>query len=121
MKKFILIAALCCLPIAGIAGSPQLAKCTSCHSATHKVKMCTGFAGLYGSPAGKAEGVRFSEAFKNADWNWDDEHLRKWMCNSKNAIKEFSGDETAKTRMPNMKICNPEMQDEVLAALEKLK
>jgi len=73
-----------------------------------------------GSPAGKAEGVKYSEAMENADWKWDDEHLRKWMCNSKSAIKEFSDDDSAKTKMPRMRVCDEEKQNEVLHALKLL-
>jgi len=64
--------------------------------------------------------MKYSDAVKSGAWNWDEAHLREWMCNSKKAVKKFTGNDKAKTKMPPQKICKAEKQDEVLAKLKSL-
>jgi len=103
-------------------------KCRSCHAFTSKAKVGPGLgkgggvAGVFGRRAGTAPG--FSYAFtryvRGNAWVWDDAHLRKWMCDSRKAIREFTGDAHAKTKMPPQRICNPEDQDSVLSKLKSI-
>ena len=58
-------------------------------------------------PAGKA-------------WHWDEAHLRQWMCNSKEAIKKFTGNPDARTMMPPQHVCAKADQDQVLAKLKAI-
>jgi len=103
-------------------------KCVSCHSFDVATKVGPGLgkgdgiAGVFGRKAGASPGFRykFTKYIKGDVWTWDEEHLRKWMCNSKKAIKEFTGDASAKTRMPAQRICKPADQDSVLSKLKSV-
>jgi len=115
MKKIILAAALI---VTTAATASPISKCKACHSLDHKVKMCTGFADIYGEKQTVYDAAD-DEEFET--WTWDEEHLRKWMCDSKKAIKEFTHNDDAKTKMPKMNVCDEKDQDEIIATLKALK
>lgn len=123
MKKTIMIAASTAFVLgamSGVANAGAEKKCAACHNFTAANKVGPGLAGIVGRAAGKHEGFKYKASLAGADWKWDEAHLRAWMCNSKDAIKEFTGDSAAKTKMPPMNICDKAKQDEVIAFLKTI-
>ncbi|TLS69170.1 c-type cytochrome [Mariprofundus erugo] len=121
MKKVLMITAAAAFAMGALSASAYAgteAKCKACHNFTAENKVGPGLGGVIGRAAGKHEGFKYSEDLAGATWNWDEDHLRKWMCNSKEAIAEFTGNAHAKTKMPPQKVCDAAKQDEVLAALK---
>jgi len=105
-----------------------LNKCTSCHSLTAKAKVGPGLGknngipGVFNRKAGTFPNFRykFTKYINGNDWNWDETHLREWICDSKKALRKFTGDAKAKTKMPSQRICDPAKQDAVIAALRSI-
>lgn len=124
MKKTLMITAAAAFLVSGLAATEALAgaekKCKSCHNFSNKHKVGPGLKGIMGHPAGKQDGFKYSADLAAADWTWDDAHIRAWICNSKNAIKEFTGNAKAKTKMAPQKICDAAKQDEIIAFLKAL-
>jgi len=132
MKKSLMIAAAAAFVMTGLmateAHAAAFSKCQACHNFTDQSKVGPGLgkgaaaAGVFGRKAGAFPGFKykFTSYIKGDGWSWDDAHLRKWMCNSKDAIKEFTGDDSAKTKMPPQKVCDAAQQDEVLAKLKEI-
>jgi len=128
MKKTLMIAAAVALVFGmnGLTATDSYAKawskCKACHNFTAKKKVGPGLAGVFGRKAGTAPGFKykFMKYVKGDAWSWDEAHLRKWMCNSKKAVKEFTGNKKAKTKMPPQKICDKAKQDKVIAKLKSL-
>ena len=123
MKKVVMIAATAALMMSGVAATEAVAgaegKCKACHNFTDAGKVGPGLAGVVGRAAGKTDFGKYSDSLAGATWTWDEEHLRKWMCNSKDAIKEFTGDDHATTKMPPQKVCG-DKADEVIAFLKTI-
>lgn len=129
MKKVIMIAATAAfvLGMNGLMATDSNAaawkKCAACHNFTNKKKVGPGLAGVVGREAGTFPGFKY-KYMKYVEpgkaWHWDEAHLREWMCNSKKAVKKFTGNDKAKTKMPPQKICDPAKQDEVLAKLKSV-
>jgi len=105
-----------------MANAAAYSKCKACHNFTAKSKVGPGWKGIYGRKAGSMPGFRykFTKYIKGDPWVWDEAHLRKWMCNSKEAVKEFTGDPHAKTKMPPQKVCDKAKQDEIIAFMKTL-
>lgn len=126
MKKMIFTAATAAFLLGGMAIAPTSSdaaawkKCKACHNFSEKNKVGPGLKGVVGRKAGMMPGMRYSDALKSGAWSWDEAHLREWMCNSKKAVKKFTGNDKAKTKMPPQKICKADKQDEVLAKLKSL-
>jgi len=106
-----------------------LNKCKVCHSLKAKLKVGPGLGkgngipGIFGRKAGTFPGFKykFTKYIKPGKaWVWDEEHLRQWECNSKNAVKAFTGDAKARTKMPPQHLCDPAKQDAVIAALRSI-
>ncbi len=105
-----------------------LNKCKSCHDLSAKNKVGPGLGkgkgipGVFNRKAGTIHGFRykFTKYIKGSGWNWDETHLREWICNSKKALRKFTGDTKAKTKMPSQRICNPAKQDAVIVALKSI-
>jgi len=115
------IAAIALLATVGITGTSHAGaeqKCATCHNFDSSNKVGPGLGGIIGRPAGKLEGFKYGPGLSDANWNWDEAKLREWMCNSKDAVKKFTGDDKAKTKMPPQKVCDPAAQNEVLAKLK---
>ena len=124
MKKILMIAATSAFLVSGLAATEAMAgaekKCKSCHNFSAKHKTGPGLKGVVGRDAGSTDFKKYSKSLKAGGWTWDEEHLRAWMCNSKKAIKEFTGDKKAKTKMAKQKVCDAERQDEIIAFLKAL-
>lgn len=123
MKKTLMIAAATAFIMSGFVATEAVAgpasKCKTCHSFTMKDKVGPHLKGVFGREAGKSGFKKHSKALKSANWTWDEAHLLKWVCNSKDAIKEFTGDPKAKTKMPPQKMCG-EKGKAVVAFLKTL-
>jgi len=110
-----------------------LSKCKMCHHFTPKNKVGPGLGrgmlnghmepGDFGRTAGTHPGFHYTFVKyipAGGSWVWDERHIRQWICDSKRAIKAFTGDKTAKTKMPPQHICDPAAQDAVIAALRSI-
>jgi len=97
-------------------------KCQVCHNFTDKNKVGPALAGVFGRKNGQVADAKYSKDMKAhaGEWTWDEEHLRKWICNSKDAIKEFTNNPKASTRMPPQKVCEPARQAELIAFLKSI-
>lgn len=100
-------------------GRKVAGRCLACHNFSEKAKVGPGLAGIYGRKAG-TQPFRYSEALKQADWVWDDEHLAAWVCDARDAIRRFSGNPQAKTKMPKLGICDADKQADLIAFLKTL-
>jgi len=123
MRKTMMIAAAAAFVIgamSGVANAGAEKKCAACHNFTAANKVGPGLAGVVGRAAGKHEGFKYGPGLAKANWKWDEAHLRSWLCDSKDAIKEFTGDSAAKTKMPPQRICDKAKQDEVIAFLKTI-
>jgi len=123
MKKYLLFV-VGCAAVLGFSTIPEATagpenKCKMCHSFGDGNKVGPGLKGIVGRKAGTFPGFRYSDSLKNANWVWDEDHLRKWIHKSKDAIKEFTGDSSAKTKMSNQKI-KGEKADKVIAFLKTI-
>jgi cytochrome c len=124
MKKMLMFGYVAAITLATFpaleAQAGAEAKCKACHSFDAKNKVGPGLAGVYGNKAGTREGFKYSDSFKNASWTWDDEHLKEFLSDSKAAIKKFTGDDGAKTKMPPQKLKGDKLE-EVITFLKGLK
>jgi len=123
MKKYLLlvigfVAVLSFSTIPEATAGPE-GKCRSCHDFGDANKIGPGLKGIVGRKAGTHPGFKYSDALKNADWVWDEEHLRKWMHNSKKAIKEFTGNDKAKTKMGKQNV-KGKKADKIFAFLKTI-
>lgn len=96
------------------------AKCKACHDFGAKHKVGPGLKGVVGRKAGSTDFKRYSKSLKAGGWTWDDASLRKWLTNSKSAIKELTGDAKAKTTMPPQRLKGAKL-DQVIEFLKGLK
>jgi len=125
MNKTLIIAAaallLAALPASGAYAGPE-AKCKACHKFSARNNVGPGLLGVVGRKAGTHPGFKykFTKYIKGDAWTWDEEHLRKWILNSKKAIKEFTGNKHAKTKMPPQHV-KGKKADAVIAFLKGLK
>ncbi len=138
MKKVLMIAAAAAFVLgaggmsATSANAKAWNKCKACHNVSKaKKKVGPGWAkgdtghgvqpGIFNREAGTSPGFRykFTKYIKpGKGWHWDEAHLRKWMCNSAKAVKEFTGDPHARTKMPPQHVCDPKKQDAIIAFMK---
>ena len=109
-------------------------KCKACHHVSSaKKKVGPGWAkgdtgkgmqpGVFDRTAGASPGFKykFTKYIKAGKaWKWDAAHLRTWMCNSKDAVKKFTGDPQAKTKMPPQHVCDSKKQDAIIAFMKSV-
>jgi len=126
MKKMIIVTSIATIMVAillpMVAHAGAEARCKSCHAFSDKNKMGPGLKGVYGSKAGTHAGFKykFTKYIKGDPWVWDDEHLRAWILDSKKAVKEFTGNSKAKTKMNPLHI-KGKKADEIITFLKDLK
>jgi len=127
MKKLLMVVASAAFVMGTMSLAPMTAqagaawgKCKACHNFTEKKKVGPGLKGVMGREAGIMPKMKYSKALKAGGWTWNEDNMRAWICKSKDAVKVLSGDDHAKTKMPNQKICDPAKQDEVIAKLKSL-
>ncbi len=123
------VAAALAVALAAPAQAAAWKRCLTCHNFTDRSKVGPALGkgpkapGVFGRKAGTLPGFRylFTKYIEPGKrWVWDEAHLRKWMCNSKKAIREFTGNPDARTKMPPQKVCDKAAQDEVLAKLREI-
>jgi len=108
------------LALGDVVKGKKLAKrCISCHDFGTKDKVGPHLKGIFNRMAGQSGFKKHGAALKTANWAWDEAHLLKWLCDSKAAIKEFTGDPSAKTKMPKQKMCGIKGND-IVAYLKTL-
>ncbi len=86
---------------AAYAGAER--RCQICHDfTTGENKIGPSLKGIIGRKAGTYPGYdyTFTQYIKGKPWVWTVEKLRKWDNNSEKAVKEFTGNPAAKTKMP---------------------
>jgi cytochrome c len=70
------------------AGKKVFTKCAPCHSigpgATNKVG--PNLNGLFGRKAGTEAGFNYSDAMKNAGWNWDEAIFKEYITDPKKKV-----------------------------------
>ncbi len=126
MKKSLLyagvaVAVLSVLPVNGAYAGPE-AKCKACHKFTDKNSVGPGLKGVFGRKAGTHPGFKykFTKYIKGDAWTWDEDHLRAWINNSKKAVRKFTGNKKAKTKMPAQHVKGADA-DALIAFLKGLK
>lgn len=102
-----------------IKGKLLSKRCLSCHSFEMKDKVGPHLQGVFNRAAGQSSFRKYGASLKAANWTWDEAHLLKWVCDSKAAIKEFTGDTSAKTKMPNQRMCGVKGND-IVAYLQTI-
>jgi len=96
------------------------AKCQRCHDFGADHILGPSLAGVYGRKAGSIDYMRYSDSLKNADFVWNEENLRTFLRDTKQAIKLLTGNEHALTRMPPLHLSEAEI-DEAIAFLKALR
>jgi len=107
------------LPGQAIAGAEN--KCKACHDfTTGKNKVGPSLKGILGRKAGTYPGYHYMFKFyiKGEPWVWTEERIRKWDFNSAEAVKEFTGNPKARTRMPSQ-FMTGKPEDEIIAYIRK--
>lgn len=104
-------------------GAAKIGSCKACHSfeSGGKHKMGPNLFAVVGRKAGKASGFNgYGPDLAGATWTWDAAYLEKWVCDSRSAIKEFTGNDAARTKMPPQRKCGEDAAD-IAAYLSTLK
>lgn len=87
-------------------------KCKACHHLdSDRKKVGPGLKTVVGRKAGSMSDMKYSSALASADWVWDDQHLAEWLCDTKKAITELSGNPAATSKMPSQNICGEKAID----------
>ena len=120
---FLLVAAGLILFVPGVAQAGPEARCAMCHEFHSDVnRVGPSLKSVFGRKAGTARGFAymFTKYVKGEPWAWDEAHLRAWMDDARQAIKDFTGNPHARTRMPALHVRGADA-DAVIAFLKQLK
>jgi cytochrome c len=61
--------------------------CGTCHTTEPgKNRIGPSLHGVVGRTSGAVDGFKYSEAMKNINWTWDNEHLNQYLENPKKAV-----------------------------------
>ncbi|HKI62376.1 MAG TPA: c-type cytochrome [Mariprofundaceae bacterium] len=127
MKATITAIAAIAMLMTGMAATEAVAgpenKCKACHSFDQggKNKFGPNLFGIVGSKAGSnTDFGKYSKSLENGDWVWNEDNLKAWVCDSKQAIIDLTGDANAKTKMANQKQCGDDAEA-VVSFLKTLK
>ncbi|RMH59678.1 MAG: cytochrome c [Zetaproteobacteria bacterium] len=101
-------------------GKALARKCQACHNFNDRRKVGPGLAGIVGRKVGIMPDMQYSRALKAGGWQWDEAHLAAWICDSKAAVKRFTNDAGARTKMPAQRICDPKQQADLIAFLKTI-
>jgi cytochrome c len=122
IRKTVAIAAIAAgaftVTITNAYAGPE-AMCKACHKLDSSHSVGPGLAGIVGRKAGSTDFKKYSKSLKAGGWVWDEKNLRKWLGNTKDAVKELSGDSGAKTGMPNQRLKGAKL-DKVIEFLKGL-
>lgn len=89
--------------MASVAEAGAERRCQICHDfTTGENKIGPSLKGIIGRVAGTYPGYdyTFTKYIKGKPWVWTEAKLRKWDNDSARAVKEFTGNPNAKTKMP---------------------
>ncbi len=89
------------VPAGAFAGAEQ--QCMMCHDfTTGENRIGPSLKGILGRKAGTYPGYdyEFTKYIKGEPWVWTEEKIREWDNNSERAVKKFTGNPLARTRMP---------------------
>lgn len=98
-------------------------KCAACHNFDTTPKVGPGLGGIFGRKAGSVAGYQYEFATyiqPGKAWHWDAAHLAAWICSSDQAVIAFTGDGSARTRMPSQHVCDPTEQSDLIEYLKTL-
>ncbi len=104
-------------------GKKLAKKCVACHDFGSRNKMGPALGGVFNRQAGTQAAYKYTYAVFIADgkaWRWDAAHLAAWLCDSTAAVRVFTGNPTAKTKMPRQRICDAAKQRDIIAYLKTL-
>jgi len=104
-------------------GKTLARKCAACHNFDARGKVGPGLGGVFNRVAGSVEGFNYKFAGfiePGKAWRWDASHLAAWVCNSADAVRNFTGNESARTKMTTQRICDPADQADLIAFLKTL-
>ncbi|MDQ6965810.1 MAG: c-type cytochrome [Mariprofundaceae bacterium] len=126
-EKIAPVAAILAPPAAAsgdVAKGQKIAKkCVTCHYLDAKRKVGPGLGAIFNRVAGSVDGFKYkfvASIQPGKAWRWDESHLAAWVCNSADAVRNFTGDESARTKMANQRICDPAKQADLIAYLKTL-
>ena len=103
--KRILVALLLIPPLVAAQVAPKsFGQCSRCHSVSVDGKNKNGprLYGIFGQPAGKVTGYRYSPALLASGLRWDEKMLDAWLANPKALVPgtsmKFGGEKDASKR-----------------------
>jgi len=89
--------------IASVAEAGAERRCQMCHDfTTGENRIGPSLKGVLGRKAGTYPGYKytFTQYIKGEPWVWTEEKLRMWDNDSERAVREFTGNPYARTKMP---------------------
>ncbi len=95
-------------------------RCMVCHDfTTGENKIGPSLKGILGRKAGTYPGYdyTFTKYIKGEPWVWTEEKLREWDKDSSKAVKEFTGDPNAVTKMPRQSYTG-EKEDRIITIIK---
>jgi cytochrome c len=107
------------VPAGAHAGAEN--KCKACHDfTTGKNKIGPSLKGVLGRRAGTYPGYHyvFKTYIKGKPWIWTEKRIREWDYDTAEAVKKFTGNPKAYTRMPSQ-FMTGEPEDQIIDYIKK--